>query len=255
MIKKILISQPAPESAASNPYAELIRQHDLEAVFHPFIKVEPVSEREFRDQKVKILDHTAIVLSSRHAIDHFFGTCKKMRVKVPEEMRYYGISEKVTLYIQKYVQYRKRRVFFSPTGKWEGLVPIMAKHKSEKFLIPEGNAHNSELTGLMAAQGLHFTECTMFRTVANDLKDGTTLSDFDAIVLFTPSGVRSLVENFPTWEQKDTRLICFGDTTCKAIESTSLRLDYSPDKAKVPGIAAALDAYITACNSAEAPQP
>lgn len=248
MIQKILISQPAP-AADRSPYNELIAKHGLNVAFHPFIKVVPVSERAFRDQKVSIPDHTAVIFSSRHAIDHFFRMSKELRVKLSEDMRYYGVSEQVILYIQKYVQYRKRRIFFSPTGKWADLVPALMKHKTGRFLVPQGNVRIDELTELLDSKGLKHTECELFHTVANEFTDGTTLSDFDAIVLFTPSGVRSLMQNFPDWEQGDTKLICFGESTCRALEGTNLRLDFAPDKAQTSSIASALDQYISAVNN------
>lgn len=243
MIKNILISQPAPASD-HNPYKELSEKYGLNIVFHPFIKVEPITERQFRDQKVNILDYNTVIFSSRHAIDNYFRMCKDLRVKVPEEMMYYGVSETVILYIQKYVQYRKRKISFSPTGKWAELMPAILKHKSNRYLIPHGNQRIPELTSLLDERGIQYKECEMFRTVPNDFTDGTSLADFDAVVLFTPSGVKSLVQNFPEWEQGDTKLICFGDTTCKAVEGTNLRLDYSPKKGSVTCISAGLEEYI-----------
>lgn len=251
MIKKILISQPAPAQKGRNPYTSLQEGLHLDLVFHPFIKVEPVTEREFRDQKVDISAHTAVVFSSRHAIDNFFHLCKEMRVKISDDMKYYGVSEQVVLYIQKYVQYRKRKVFFSPTGRWEDLLPSMLKHKTERFLIPENSEHTDVIATLMSEKGLNFTECVMYRTVPNVFTDGTRLSDFDAVVLFTASGVKSLVSNFPDWEQGDTKLICFGDSTCKAVEGTTLRLDYNPEKSRVVSISKALETYIRECNESE----
>lgn len=248
MIKKILISQPAPAPERS-PYKGLIEKFQLDVVFHPFIKVIPVSEREFRDQKVNILDHTAVIFSSRHAIDHYFRMCQELRLKISDDMRYYGVSEKVILYIQKYVQYRKRKIFFSPTGKWADLVPALMKHKTGKFLVPQSNIRNDELTELLDQKKLKHTECELYHTVPNNFEDGTSLNNFDAIVLFTPSGVRSLVQNFPEWEQGDTKLICFGETTCRALEGTNLRLDFSPDKSQVSSIAEALDKYIAEQNA------
>lgn len=242
MIKKILISQPAPSSIHS-PYKDLTDKYDLDIVFHPFIKVEGVTERQFRDQKVNILDYNAVVFGSRHAIDHYFRMCQEMRVKVPEEMRYYGVSEKVILYIQKYIQYRKRKIFFSPTGRWADLMPSIMKHKSDRILIPHSNLENDELTALLDTKKLSYKKCKVYSTVSNQFADGTTLSDFDAVVLFTPSGVRSLVANFPDWQQGDTKLICFGDSTCHAVEGTNLRLDYSPNKSQTSSIAGALDFY------------
>ena len=144
MIKKILISQPYPTSEKS-PYFDIEKKYGIEIIFHPFIKVEGLSAKEFRQQKVQILDHTAIVFTSRHAIDHFFTLCKELRVNVPEDMKYFGLSETIALYIQKYVQYRKRKVFFSQTGKWPDLVQVMAKHKTEKYLVPQSSVHTNEV--------------------------------------------------------------------------------------------------------------
>lgn len=247
MIKKILISQPQPSSEKS-PYFDIIRKYNLEAVFHPFIKVVPVTGREYLDQKVNVRDYTAVVFASKHAIDNYFHICELDRFKVPDDMKYFGISEKVMLYIQKHVTYRKRKVFFSPTGKWADLLPSMVKHKTEKYLIAQGDHHNDELTSLMDSKKLTYKEFTVYRTVANDFTDGTSLSDFDAVVLFTPSGVQSLVQNFPDWEQGDTKLICFGDTTCRATEGTNLRIDYAPSKEKVVSVVAALDAFLAEQN-------
>ena len=250
MIKKILISQPAPATNAHNPYENFKSSLGVDVVFHPFITIEPVTEREFRNQKVNILSHNAVVFSSRYAIDNFFKICQLLRVKVPDDMKYYGISEKVMLYIQKYVQYRKRKVFFSPTGRWEDLIPAMLKHKSDHFLIPQNSEHNNDISNLMAANGLNFTECVMYRTVPNSLAAGNSLSDFDAVVLFTSSGVKSLVSNFPDWQQGDTRLICIGESACREVEKTSLRLDYSQKGTAGLSIAKVLETYITQTNAA-----
>lgn len=250
MIKKILISQPAPATTAHNPYENFKSGLGVDVVFHPFIKVVPVTEREFRNQKVNILSHNAVVFSSRYSIDYFFHVCRLLRVKVPDDMKYYGISEKVMLYIQKYVQYRKRKVFFSPTGRWEDLIPAMLKHKSDHFLIPQNSEHNNDVTSLMAANGLNFTECVMYRTVPNALAEGSSLNDFDAVVLFTPSGVKSLVSNFPEWQQGDTRLICFGDSACREVEHSALRLDFSQKNTAGMSIAKVLETYITQTNAA-----
>lgn len=140
MIKKILVSQPKPTSEKS-PYFEIEAKENVKFTFHPFIKIEGLSAREFRQQKIQILDYSAIVFNSRHAIDFFFTLCKELRVTLPEDMKYFGISETVALYIQKYVQYRKRKVFFGSTGKWPELVTVMAKHKTEKYLVQIGRAH------------------------------------------------------------------------------------------------------------------
>ena len=223
MIKKILVSQPAP-STEKSPYYELAERCGLEFTFKPFIRVEGISLREFRDQRVNVLDHTAIVFNSLNAIDHFFSLCKDLRVTLPEDMKYFGISEKIILYIQKYVQYRKRKVFFGTTGRWPDLINVMTRHKAEKYLIPLSDGHNDEVRQMLDQKKLNHTECTMYRTVPTDC-DPEEDKQYDMILLFTPSGVNSLKQNFPNFEQGDIRLACFGEATAKAIEDAGLRVD------------------------------
>ncbi|MGN0061291.1 MAG: uroporphyrinogen-III synthase [Alloprevotella sp.] len=223
MIKKILVSQPAPTNEKS-PYYELAARSGLEFTFKPFIRVEGISLREFRDQRVNVLDHTAIVFNSLNAIDHFFSLCKDLRITLPEDMKYFGISEKIVLYIQKYVQYRKRKVFFGTTGRWPDLISVMTRHKTEKYLIPLSDAHNDEVKSMLEQKKLNHTLCTMYRTVPTDF-DPEEYKQYDMILLFTPSGVNSLKQNFPHFEQGNIRLACFGEATAKAMEEAGLRVD------------------------------
>ena len=243
MIKKILISQPYPTSEKS-PYFDIEKKYGIEITFHPFIKVEGLSAKEFRQQKVQILDHTAIVFTSRHAIDHFFTLCKELRVNVPEDMKYFGLSETIALYIQKYVQYRKRKVFFGSSGRWPELITTMAKHKTENYLIPLSEGVPLESAAQLDAKKLKHTECAMFRTVETKF-EADAYKGFDMILIFTPTGVHSLMNNFPNFEQGDIRLGCFGDATAKAIEEAGLRVDL-----KVSGsIAESLENYIREANA------
>ena len=174
MIKKILVSQPKPMSEKS-PYFDIAERFGVDLVFRPFIKVEGLTPKEFRQQKISILDYTAIVFTSRHAIDNFFTLAKDMRVVIPEDMKYFCITETIALYIQKYVQYRKRKVFFGSTGKIDDLIPTMVKHKTEKFLVPMSDVHNDNVTRLLDAKKLNHTECVMYRTVSNDFTRGIRL--------------------------------------------------------------------------------
>lgn len=238
MIKKILVSQPAPSSEKS-PYFDLEKRLDIQFTFKPFIKVEGLSVREFRDQRVNILDHTAVVFNSLNAIDHFFTLAKDLRIALPEDMKYFGISEKIILYIQKYVQYRKRKVFFGTSGRWPELITVMAKHKTEKYLIPLSDVHTGEVATMLDAKKLKHTECTMYRTVATEFEPDE-YKNYDMILLFTPAGVMSLKQNFPNFEQGDIRLACFGDATAKAIEDAGLRVDLKG----VGSITGSLEEYI-----------
>ena len=182
MIKKILISQPKPATEKS-PYYDIAQRYGVEIVFRPFIKVEGLTPAEFRSQHISILEHSAVVFTSRHSIDHFFGLCKEMRVHIPESMKYFCLSEQIALYIQKYIPYRKRKVFFGETGKMEALVPHMAKHKNERYLIPLSDVHNDSIANLLDDAGIAHTEAVMYRTVSNDFKEGEPF-DYDMLVFF-----------------------------------------------------------------------
>ena len=241
-IKKVLVSQPKPTSEKS-PYFDIAEKYGVKIDFRPFIKVESLSAKEFRQQKVSILDHTAIVFTSRHAIDHFFNLCVELRVTIPETMKYLCTSETIALYIQKYVQYRKRKVFFGATGKFADLVPLMVKHNTEKYFVPMSDVHNDEVKDLLDKNKIQHTEAVMYRTVSNDFKP-EEMSDYDMLVFFSPAGIQSLMKNFPGFEQKDIAIGCFGPTTAKAVKEAGLRLDLEAPSAAAPSMPAALDLFI-----------
>ncbi|MBR4930200.1 MAG: uroporphyrinogen-III synthase, partial [Bacteroidaceae bacterium] len=204
MIKKILVSQPKPTSEKS-PYFDIARKLDVEIVFRPFIKIEALTPVEFRQQKVSILDHTAVVFTSRNAIDNFFKLCKEMRVAIPDDMKYFCITETVSLYIQKYVQYRKRKVFFGTTGKIDDIIPLMVKHKNEKYFVPQSDQHTDDFANMLDAKKLNHSEAVMFRTVSNDFAKDEPF-DYDMLIFFSPSGISSLMKNFPGYQQGDTAI-------------------------------------------------
>ena len=241
-IKKVLVSQPKPTSEKS-PYFDIAEKYGVKIDFRPFIKVESLSAKEFRQQKVSILDHTAIVFTSRHAIDHFFNLCVELRVTIPETMKYFCTFETIALYIQKYVQYRKRKVFFGATGKFADLVPLMVKHNTEKYFVPMSDVHNDEVKDLLDKNKIQHTEAVMYRTVSNDFKP-EEMSDYDMLVFFSPAGIQSLMKNFPGFEQKDIAIGCFGPTTAKAVKEAGLRLDLEAPSAAAPSMPAALDLFI-----------
>lgn len=242
MIKKILVSQPKPTSDKS-PYFDIEKKEQVEFTFHPFIKVEGLTAREFRQQKVQILDHSAIVFTSRVSVDFFFTLCKEMRVTMPDDMKYFGLSEAIALYIQKYVQYRKRKVFFGTTGRWPELVTVMAKHKTENYLIPLSDVHNDDIANMLDAKKLKHTECVMYRTVTDEYPKDQPF-DFDMIVLFTPAGVKSLIENFPDFKQGNTCMACFGNVTKEAIEAAGLRCDCFAPTPQARSMTAAIEMYL-----------
>lgn len=246
MIKKILVSQPQPTSPKS-PYYDLAARHNVEVVFHPFIKVEGLSAKEFRQQHINVLDYTAIVFTSRHAIDNFFNLCKEMRVTIPEDMKYFCITETVALYIQKYVQYRKRKVFFGSTGKIDDLLPAMTKHKTEKYLVPLSDVHNNEISLKLDAKKLVHKEVVMYRTVSNDFTPDEPF-DYDMLIFFSPSGVQALLKNFPDFKQGEIAIGTFGPTTAKAVKDAGLRLDLEAPSDKYPSITAALEDFVSQQN-------
>ena len=244
MVKKILVSQPKPTSEKS-PYFDIARKFEVELVFRPFIKVEGMSAKEFRTQKVSILDYTAIVFTSRHAIDHFFTLAKELRVNIPEDMKYFCVTETIALYIQKYVQYRKRKVFFGSTGRIDDLLPTMVKHKTERYLVPMSDVHNDTLTTLLDSKKLNHRECVMYKTVSNDFTpEEVKTFDYDMLIFFSPSGIESLTKNFPNFKQGDIAIATFGPATAKAARDAGLRLDIEAPTDKYPSMTGALQHYL-----------
>ena len=241
-IKKVLVSQPKPASEKS-PYYDIAEKYGVKIDFRSFIKVESLSAKEFRQQKVSILDHTAVIFTSRHAIDHFFNLCTELRVTIPETMKYFCVTEAVALYIQKYVQYRKRKIFFGATGKIEDLVPSIVKHKTEKYLVPMSDVHNDDVKNLLDKNNIQHTEAVMYRAVSNDFTSDEEF-DYDMLVFFSPAGVTSLKKNFPDFDQKEIRIGTFGSTTAQAVRDAGLRLDLEAPTVQAPSMTAALDMFI-----------
>lgn len=248
MIKKILVSQPKPSSDKS-PYYDIEKESGVELVFRPFIKVEGLTAKEFRQQRINLLDYSAVVFTSRYAIDHYFRLAKEMRVIIPETMKYFCVTETIALYIQKYVQYRKRKVFFGTTGKIQDLVPTMAKHKTENYLVPLSDVHNDDVKNQLDEKKLRHTECYMYRTVSNDFTPEEVKNfDYDMLVFFSPTGIEALTKNFPNFDQGDIRIATFGPSTAKAVEEKGLRLDLQAPSEEYPSMTGALKAYLKANN-------
>ncbi len=244
MIKKILISQPKPTSEKS-PYYDIATQFGVELDFRPFFKVEGISSREFREQKVNLLAHTAVVFTSRHAIDNYFKLAKELRVTIPEDMKYFCLIETIALYIQKYVQYRKRKIFFGTTGKVDGLLPLMLKHKTENFLVPLSSVHNDDIKDMLDSKNLKHSVCTMYRTVSNDFTDDEIQNfDYDMVIFFSPTGVKALKKNFPDFVQGDIKLAAFGPATAKEVEVQGLHLDLMAPNKDYPSMTGALKAFL-----------
>lgn len=244
MVKKILISQPQPSSEKS-PYYDIERDFGVKVDFRPFFKVEGIDVKEFRQQKINLLDYTAVVFTSRHAINNYFKLAKEMRITIPEDMKYFCTIETIALYIQKFVQYRKRKVFFGKTGKINDLLPTMVKHKNEKYLVPLSSVHNDDVKELLDSKHLKHRECVMYRTVSNDLTEEEKKNfDYDMLVFFSPTGVKALLKNFPDFKQGDTEIAAFGPATAREIEAQGLRLDLQAPTKEFPSMTMALKDYL-----------
>lgn len=241
-IKKVLVSQPKPASEKS-PYYDIAEKYGVKIDFRPFIKVESLSAKEFRQQKISILDYTAIVFTSRHAIDHFFHLCTELRVTIPETMKYFCVTESIALYIQKYVQYRKRKIFFGNTGKIDDLMTAITKHKAEKYLVPMSDVHNDDIKNMLDKAKVQHAEVVMYRTVSNDFTAEESF-DYDMLVFFSPAGITALKKNFPDFDQKEIKIGTFGSTTAQAVRDAGLRLDLEAPSAQAPSMTAALDMFI-----------
>jgi uroporphyrinogen-III synthase len=240
-IKTILVSQPKPEGEKS-PYFDLAEKYKLKIDFRPFILVEGIGAQEFRSQRVNISDHTAVILTSKNAADHFFRICQETRFTVPDSMKYFCISEAVALYLQKYVTYRKRKIFF---GKQtiEDLMDAMKKHKSEKFLLPCTDILRDKIPETLEENGIDFTKAMLYRTVASDLKDLENVY-YDMLVFFSPGGIESLLKNFPDFKQNDTLIAAFGPTTANAVIKNNLRLDVHAPQPNAPSMTAAIENFV-----------
>ena len=241
-IKKILVSQPKPTTEKS-PYFDLAEEFGLKLEFKSFIKVEGVTAKEFRQERINILDFTGIVFTSRTAIDHFFRICTEMRVTVPDTMKYFCITEAIAVYLQKYIVYRKRKIFFGQTGKLDDLVTVIGKHAKEKYLVPVSDVHKDDLLTMLEAKKISFTKAVMYRTVSNDFSKDEKF-DYDMLVFFSPSGISSLLKNFPNFKQEDIKIGCFGPTTAKAVKEAGLRLDVEAPTPEAPSMTAALELYL-----------
>lgn len=243
--KKILITQPRPESEKS-PYFELGRKYEVELDFHPFIQLEGIPAKEFRKQKIDIQAHTGVIFTSRNAIDHFFRLCEEMKVTVSQETKYFCITEAVALYLQKFILYRKRKVFYGADGSNKSLFDVINKHKgAEKFLyVCSENQQDSEITGWLKSNGCDFSLAFMYRTKSSDVKEILSENEYDVICFFTPSGVRSLFDNLPTFKQNGTVIGAFGNNTSKAVEESGLTLGIKAPQPQAPSMVAALDQFL-----------
>lgn len=244
-VKTILVSQPEPETEKS-PYFDLSENCKVKVDFRPFIHVEGIDSKEFRQQRVTLQDYGAVIFTSRNAVDHFFRIAEETRYSVPDSLKYFCVSESTAYYLQKYVVYRKRKIFHG-RQKIADLIPLIKKHKKEKFLLPCSDILKQEIPETLEKNDIDFTKAMLYRTVCSDLSDLENVN-YDVLVFFSPAGITSLYENFPNFKQNDTRIAVFGATTAKAAEKAGLKINIAAPKPEAPSMTMALEQYIKKSN-------
>lgn len=240
-VKSILVSQPEPQTENS-PYFDLAKKYKLKVDFIPFIHVDGVDVAEVRKQKINLANHTAVILTSRNAVDHYFRIAEEMRFPVPNDMKYFCTSEAIAYYLQKYVVYRKRKIYFGQS-KFQDLIPLFKKHKNEDYLLPTSDILKPQVPATLEEAGVNYTRAVLYNTVSSDLSHLAEVK-YDILVFFSPSGIKSLFENFPDFKQGKTRIAGFGNTTIKAIEEAGLKADIKAPSPKLPSMTMALEHYI-----------
>jgi uroporphyrinogen-III synthase len=244
-IQNILITQARPDNEKS-PYFEMARKYNVNLDFQPFIRVEGIPAKEFRKQKIEIPSYSAVIFTSRNAIDHFFRTCEEMKITVSQHTKYFCITEAVALYLQKFILYRKRKVFYGADGTNKSLFDVINKHKEqESFLYPCSESFDSEITNWLKANECEYATPVLYRIISNDVKEIFAKNHYDVICFFTPGGVKSFVENFPSFKQNGTTIGAFGDNTFKAASAAGLTLDIKAPQPKMPSMVSALEHFLS----------
>jgi uroporphyrinogen-III synthase len=245
-VKKILVSQPKPADMDKSPYGDLCKKYNVAIDFQKFIKIEGVGSKEFRKSRVHILDFTAIILTSRNAVDHFFRMAKELRVEIPDTMKYFCISESTAFYLQKYVQYRKRKIFHGRQN-FNDLIEIIKKHSDEKYLLPCSDIHKASISRLLDDNKIDYKKAVFYKTLASDLSH-VDIKEYDMLIFFSPSGIKSLYKNFPKFNQNSTMIAAFGPTTAKAVKDAGLTLNIEAPTKTAPSMTMAIDQYLAKNN-------
>jgi len=240
-IRKILVSQPEPPNPKS-PYFDLAKKYNLKIDFKPFVQVEGIPSKDFRQQKINILEFTAVVFTSKTGIDHFFRICNELRIVVPDTMKYFCITENVAFYLQKYIIYRKRKIFHGK-AKFQDLIDVIVKHRDDNFFVPLSEPHNAEIPDLLDKNNIKYTIGTLYKTISSHFSNVQEF-DYDILVFYSPSGIKSLKENFPDFIQGNIKIAAFGPTTASAVEHEGLRLDINAPNPKSPSMTMALDCFL-----------
>lgn len=241
-IKNILVSQPQPLDFEKSPYGEIARKFNVNITFRKFFKIEGIPARDFRKDRINILDYSAVIFTSRNAVDHYFRMCKEMRIDVPETMKYFSISESTAYYLQKYVQFRKRKIFHSKENA-ANLIELIKKHKGDKFLLPCSDIHKLEIPKMLDDNKIQYKKAVIYRTLASDLSD-IDIRGYDMLVFFSPSGIKSLYKNFPDFVQGETAIGAFGNSTHKAVKDAGLILTVEAPTQHAPSMTLAIEQFL-----------
>jgi uroporphyrinogen-III synthase len=249
-VKNILVSQPQPVELDKSPYGQLAKKHNIFIDFQKFIQVEGVSAKEFRQSRIQILDFSAVIFTSRNAVDHFFRLTKELRLDIPDTMKYFCISEATAFYLQKYIQYRKRKIFYGKQN-FNDLMEIIKKHKDEKYILPCSDIHKHEISKSLQDNSINYTKAVIYKTLASDLRD-INIEKYDMLVFFSPSGVKSLLKNFPDFKQGEKLIGAFGPTTSKAVKDAGLTLNINAPTKTAPSMTMAIEEYLEKNNKKKA---
>lgn len=241
-IKNILISQPQPSDLEKSPYGELAKKLNLSIEFRKFFKIEGITAKDFRKERINLLDYSAVIFTSRNAVDHYFRIAKEMRAEIPDSMKYFCISESTAYYLQKYIQFRKRKIFHSKES-FDILTELIKKHKTEKFLLPCSDIHKKEIPDILDSLKVTYKKAIIYKTLASDLSD-LDIRKFNLIVFFSPAGIRSLLKNFPEFKQNNCAIGVFGPSTAKAAEEAGLTLTIQAPTCTAPSMTMAIEQYL-----------
>ncbi len=247
MIHNILISQPKPVDFEKSPYSDIVKKHGVSIDFVKFFSIEDVSGADFRKSRINILDYSAIILMSKNAVDHFFRITKELRIEIPDTMKYFCINEATALYLQRYITYRKRKIFFSKSNIPE-LMEILTKHKTEKYLIPSADIHGGIIASMLQENNLNFTPAQMFQNIPVNLKEKIDLEKYQLVVLYSPYGLLSLLENYPDFKERGISIAALGKNTASTIVNYGLTLSFMAPTPECPSITTAIDNYLKKAN-------
>lgn len=250
-IKNILVSQPKPSELEKSPYYEIIKKFNVNIDFHKFFKIEGLSSIDFRkESKIRLTDHTAIIFTSKNGVDHYFRLAGELRIETPDSMKYFCSTDTIAFYLQKYIQFRKRRIFYATQNSNADLIELIKKHKTEKYLIPCSEEHNNELSDILDSNKINYVKAVMYRTIAEDMTF-LDLNKYDMFVFFSPAGIKSLLKNFPGFVQGEKAIAVSGSSTAQAAKDAGINITFEGPNAVAPSMAKAIEMHLSNINKAK----